>query len=181
MRKQRKEESKGGEGSKARLIERAGLRKHLPAWRAELLSDPRSHQDPSSATASVVVHHHYMMPTRHRIRHYHYDQPAIYRIRRTGSTIVTYDARSTNRNPWCGHSGPGSAGDKAKGLKGKGSKIAAGELGPHRYPGAMPGLKLMHLGQVVARPALAGTTQTQGLPQNHPLLPKGGQTLNKLG
>ncbi|CAB1424236.1 unnamed protein product [Pleuronectes platessa] len=24
-------------------------------------------------------------------------------------------ARSTNRNPWCGHRGPGSAGDKAKG------------------------------------------------------------------
>lgn len=28
------------EGSKAQLIERAGLRKHLPVWRAEHLSDP---------------------------------------------------------------------------------------------------------------------------------------------
>lgn len=28
------------EASKAQLIERAGLRKHLPVWRAEHLSDP---------------------------------------------------------------------------------------------------------------------------------------------
>lgn len=28
------------EGSKAQLIERAGLRKHLPVWRTEHLSDP---------------------------------------------------------------------------------------------------------------------------------------------
>ncbi|CAB1428285.1 unnamed protein product [Pleuronectes platessa] len=66
------------------------------------------------------------MPTRHRIRHYHYYQLARYRIRHTGSTIATSDARSTNRNPWCGHSGPGSAGDKAKGL-GEGVKCDVGE------------------------------------------------------
>ncbi|CAB1460297.1 unnamed protein product [Pleuronectes platessa] len=32
----------------------------------------------------------------------------------------TPGARSTNRNPWCGHRGPGSAGDKAKGFWGRG-------------------------------------------------------------
>ncbi|CAB1435056.1 unnamed protein product, partial [Pleuronectes platessa] len=28
-----------------------------------------------------------------------------------------------NRNPWCGHRGPGSAGDKAKGFRGRGKEM----------------------------------------------------------
>ncbi|CAB1454877.1 unnamed protein product [Pleuronectes platessa] len=40
--------------------------------------------------------------------------------RDTGSTTATPGARSTNRNPWFGHRGPGSAGDKAKGFRGRG-------------------------------------------------------------
>lgn len=41
LRKQKENEEKPvRSASKAQLIERAGLRKHLPAWRAEHLSDP---------------------------------------------------------------------------------------------------------------------------------------------
>ncbi|CAB1454312.1 unnamed protein product [Pleuronectes platessa] len=36
------------------------------------------------------------------------------------SNTATPGARSTKRNPWCGHRGPGSAGDKAKGFRGRG-------------------------------------------------------------
>ncbi|CAB1432371.1 unnamed protein product, partial [Pleuronectes platessa] len=60
------------------------------------------------------------MPTRHRVHHHHHDQPTRHRIRHTGSTTTTPGSRSTNRNPWCGHSGPGSAGDKAQGFRGRG-------------------------------------------------------------
>ncbi|CAB1438861.1 unnamed protein product, partial [Pleuronectes platessa] len=63
---------------------------------------------------------HYLTPTRQRIRPYHHDQPTQHRIRHTGSTTATPGARSTNRNPWCGHRGPGSAADKAKGFWGRG-------------------------------------------------------------
>ncbi|CAB1451092.1 unnamed protein product [Pleuronectes platessa] len=76
-----------------------------------------AHQDPSQATTAVLVHRPCPMPTRHRVRHQHHDQP---RIRHNGSTTATPGVRSTNRNPWCGHRGPGSAGDKAMGFRGRG-------------------------------------------------------------
>ncbi|CAB1420931.1 unnamed protein product, partial [Pleuronectes platessa] len=51
----------------------------------------------------------------HRIRHYHYDEP-----HDIESAILDPPLRPLKSDPWCGYSGPGSAGDKAKGL-GKGS------------------------------------------------------------
>ncbi|CAB1452938.1 unnamed protein product [Pleuronectes platessa] len=98
---------------------------HDPPSRPECHSSPQSpspaaHQDPPRAAAAVLVQCPYPMPTRHRVRHHHHDQPTQHRIRHTGSTTTTPGARSTNRNPWCGHRGPGSAGDKAKGFRGRG-------------------------------------------------------------
>ncbi|CAB1431565.1 unnamed protein product [Pleuronectes platessa] len=54
-------------------------------------------KDPPRATAAVLVHHPYPLPTRHRVRHHHHNQPTRYLIRHTGSTTATPDARSTNR------------------------------------------------------------------------------------
>ncbi|CAB1431886.1 unnamed protein product [Pleuronectes platessa] len=85
-----------------------------------LQSSVTVHRRPPRATAAVLVHLLYPMPTRHRVRHQHHDQPTRHRIRHTGSNTATPGARSTNRNPWCGHRGPGSAGDKAKGFRGRG-------------------------------------------------------------
>ncbi|CAB1459567.1 unnamed protein product [Pleuronectes platessa] len=77
-------------------------------------SRPERHSSPQSPS---TVHR---QRTRHRVRHHQHDQPTRHRIRHTGSTTTTPGARSTNRNPWCGHRGPGSAGDKAKGFRGRG-------------------------------------------------------------
>lgn len=41
-------------GGKAQLIERAGVRKHLPAWKAKHLSDPFSHQVVSLFTLPLL-------------------------------------------------------------------------------------------------------------------------------
>ncbi|CAB1435356.1 unnamed protein product [Pleuronectes platessa] len=97
---------------------------HDPPSRPERHSSPQSpstaaHQDPPRATFAVLVHRPYPMPMRHRVPHHH-DQPTRHRIRHTVSTTTTPDARSTNRNPCCGHRGLGSAGDKAKGFRGRG-------------------------------------------------------------
>lgn len=43
------------------------------------------------------------------------------------------------------------------------TEIAAGVLGPHRYPSAMPGQKLLHLGQ----DRLSRPWQAQNLPRSH--------------
>ncbi|CAB1436566.1 unnamed protein product [Pleuronectes platessa] len=88
--------------------------------RTPLQSSVTVHCHPPQAAAAVLVQCPYPMPTRHRVRHHHHDQPTQHRIRHTGSTTTTPGARSTNRNPWCGHRGPGSAGDKAKGFRGRG-------------------------------------------------------------
>ncbi|CAB1445420.1 unnamed protein product [Pleuronectes platessa] len=85
----------------------------------------RRHSSPQSPSTAT---HHEPPPrswsnarTRcHRVRHHNHDQPTQHRIRHTGSTTTTPGARLTNRNPWCGHRGPGSAGDKAKGFRGRG-------------------------------------------------------------
>ncbi|CAB1454878.1 unnamed protein product [Pleuronectes platessa] len=95
---------------------------HDPPSRPERHSSPQSAsgRHPPLASVAVLVQCPYPMPTRHRVRHHHDDQPTRHRIRHTGSTTATPGARSTNRNPWCGHRGPGSAGDKAKGFRGRG-------------------------------------------------------------
>ncbi|CAB1441565.1 unnamed protein product [Pleuronectes platessa] len=88
--------------------------------RTPLQSSVTVHRHPARAAARVLVQCPYPMPTRHRVHHHHHDQPTRHRIRHTGSTTTTPGARSTNRNPWCGHRSPGSAGDKAKGFRGRG-------------------------------------------------------------
>ncbi|CAB1445709.1 unnamed protein product [Pleuronectes platessa] len=86
--------------------------------RTPLQSSVTVHRHPPRAAAAGLVQCPYPMLTRHRV--HHYDQPTRHRIRHTGSTTTTPGARSTNRNTWCGHRGPGSAGDKAKGFRGRG-------------------------------------------------------------
>ncbi|CAB1435315.1 unnamed protein product [Pleuronectes platessa] len=108
----------------------------VPLQAQSMLSNHPDHDPPSRPDATPVLSHRHRrppgpitshhrgpgpppvpMPTRHRVRHQHHDQP---RIRHNGSTTATPGVRSTNRNPWCGHRGPGSAGDKAKGFRGRG-------------------------------------------------------------
>ncbi|CAB1425341.1 unnamed protein product [Pleuronectes platessa] len=88
--------------------------------RTPLQSSVTVHRHPPRAATAVLVQCPYLMPARHRVRNHHHDQPTRHRIRHTGSTTTTPGSRSTNRNPWCGHRGPGSAGDKAKGFRGRG-------------------------------------------------------------
>lgn len=54
--KQKKKRTRGARerGGKAQLIERAGLRKHLPVWKAKHLSDPFSHQVVSLFTLPLL-------------------------------------------------------------------------------------------------------------------------------
>ncbi|CAB1420985.1 unnamed protein product [Pleuronectes platessa] len=103
-------------------LQPAGPRSTIQTRRHSSPQSPSTaaHQDPPRATAAVLVHRLYPMPTRHRVRHHHHDQPTQHRIRHTGSTTAIPGARSTNRNPWFGHRGPGPAGDKAKGFRGRG-------------------------------------------------------------
>ena len=62
------------------------------------------HYSPTSLSTAAIRIHHYQMPTRYRIHHYYHD---------LWFTIQ-------HHNPQCGHScGPGSADDKAKGLRGR--------------------------------------------------------------
>ncbi|CAB1420902.1 unnamed protein product [Pleuronectes platessa] len=93
------------------------------------------HDPPSRPDATPVLSHRPPPPT----RTHHEPPPRSWSTTRaqcqhdtgsaTSTTISPHDSesatldptpRSTNRNPWCGHRGPGSAGDKAKGFRGRG-------------------------------------------------------------
>ncbi|CAB1414918.1 unnamed protein product [Pleuronectes platessa] len=81
---------------------------HDPPSRPERHSSPQS---PSTAT------HHEPPP-----RSWSNVRTRCQRDTGSATSTTTPGARSTNRNPWCGHRGPGSAGDKAKGFRGKGDR-----------------------------------------------------------
>ncbi|CAB1431449.1 unnamed protein product [Pleuronectes platessa] len=107
----------------------------VPLQSQSMLSNHLDHDPPSRPDATPVLSHRPPPPT----RTHHEPPPRSWSTahaqcqRDTGSatstTISPHDSesatldptpRSTNRNPWCGHRGPGSAGDKAKGFRGRG-------------------------------------------------------------
>ncbi|CAB1455552.1 unnamed protein product [Pleuronectes platessa] len=111
----------------------------VPLQSQSMVSNHPDHDPPSRPDATPVLSHRPPPPT----RTHHKPPPRSWSTARaqcqrdtgsaTSTTISPHNsesatlvqhcdagARSTNRNPWCGHRGPGSAGDKAKGFRGRG-------------------------------------------------------------